>query len=428
MNELLERIGYRTSGFILLALTAGLALFGAWTIYAAVFRWMAVADLRECQLSILGRDRVAALAAAKDAALAQPHDAVAVLPSLDLARDADLKVLDRLAARARPGQRDTLQAGAGLGLALHGKPVPSLAGDDGALLAYLATLAGSTGAAPPTLPGDAPPHRGILALALLRRFQAAWTGGNAAAIRDAAGPLLLLDPRQPDAGRLRVLLLVLASRPGSIPPNALGAQLASQIPEGGPRLVLLRQLCRLSPAHLAELCANIPADQQSSEERAAGLTATNGRLDDQVKAVLLKPDEDVLRTLLPRALSEGRSDLARPMVALLRGDHRQPYEAPLAQAEGDLDTLVRLGGDATALQPRISVPLIANGRMSFQLACTAGVIPHAEVEVRLDGRVLASDKVTRYGSLVVVELGGATTTPYEVRLAGKVVASGKLGP
>ncbi len=143
--------------------------------------------------------------------------------------------------------------------------------------------------------------------------------------------------------------------------------------------------------------------------------------------MLLKPDEDVLRSLLPRAISEGRIDLARPMLALLRADHRPPFAIALAQAEGDLDALVRLGGDAAALQPRITSPLIANGRMAFHLATASGVIPHGAVEVRLDGRVLAPDKITRYGSLVVVELGGATTTPYEVRLADKVVASGRLG-
>ncbi len=430
MNELFARIGYRTSGFILLALTTALAVFAAITIYGAVFRWMAVADLRDCQLSILGRDRVAAAAAAHDAAQAQPHEAVAVLPARDQARDEDLRTLDRLAAKARAGQRDALRAAAGLGLALHGKPPGDLPGDDGALLAYLATLSGSGGnggAAAPKLPGDSPPHRGILALALQRRFQAAWTSGNASAIRDAAGPLLLLDPRQSDAGRLRLLLLVLASQPGSIAPLALGTQAAGMIPDSAVRLLLVRQLCRLSPAHLPELAAIIPAELQTSDEHAAGLIAVTGRLEDQVKSVLARPDEDILRNLLPRALSEGRLDLARPMLALLRADHRPAFELALAQAEGDLDALIRLGGDAAALQPRISNPLIANGRMSFHLASAAGVIPHAAVEVRLDGVALAGAKVTRYGSLVVAELGGATTAPYEVRLAGKVVASGRLG-
>lgn len=427
MNELFARIGYRTSGFILLGITAILALFAGTTIYAAVYRWMAVADLRECQLSILGRDHAAALAAARAAAQAQPGDAVAVLPSLDLAREDDLRILDRLMAKARPAQRDTLLAGAGLGLALHGQPAGDIPGDDGILLAYLATLAGSGGAAAPKLMGDAPPHRGILCLALLRRFQAAWNSGNASAIRDAAGPLLLLDPRQSDAGRLRVLLLVLSRQPGAVPTTALGAQIASLVPELQARLALLRQLGRLAPEHLPELSAIIPADQQSAEERASGLLAATGRLDDQVKAVLIKPDEDVLRNLLPRAIGEGRLDLARPMIALLRADHRPPFETALAQAEGDLATLVRLGGDATALEPRITAPLIANGRLSFHLATTSGVIPHAAVEVRIDGLALAPDKVARYGSLVVAELGGATTTPYEVRLAGKVVASGSLG-
>jgi hypothetical protein len=427
MNELFARIGNRTSGFILLAITAGLAAFAGMTIYAAVFRWMAVADLRECQLCILGRDHAAALAAARAAAQAQPGNAVAVLPSLDLARDEDARTLDRFLARARAPQRETLLAGAGLALALHGKPAGEVPGDDGALLAYLATLAGNPAAPPPMLAGDAPPHRGILSLALLRRFQAAWTLGNAAAIREAAGALLLLDPRQVDAGRLRVLLIVLAGQPGALSPTALGAQIASLVPEGGARLALLRQLGRLAPAHLPELSAIIPPDQQSAEERAAGQLASTGRLDDLVKAVLLRPDEDVLRSLLPRALGEGRLDLARPMLALLRADHRPAFEAALAQADGDLATLVRLGGDATALQPRITTPLIANGRLSFHLATASGVIPHAAVEVRIDGRALAADKVARYGSLVVAELGGATTTPYEVLLAGKVVAGGRLG-
>ncbi len=428
MNELFARIGYRTSGFILSGFAALLVAFGLWTMVSAVFRWMAVTDLRDYQLATLGRDRAGAAAEAQAAAQAQPRDAVCVLPALDLAKEEDQRTLERLLAHARPGQRDALQAAAAFGLALRGKPPGEVGGDDGALIAYLPTIAADGGAHAPKLPGERPPHRGILAQVLLRRFQATWTAGVAASIRDAAAALLLLDPRQPDAGRLHAILLVLSARPASFPPGSLNAQLSSLVNDSVARLTLVRQLIRLSPAHAADLSAVIPPEQQSAEERTSGSLTANGRLDDQVRAALTTPNEGIMLALLPRVLSEGRADLARPLIAQLRNDLRPPFATALAQAEGDLDTLVRLGGDAALYQARISAPLIANGRMSFHLSCAAGIIPHAPVEVRIDGRTLSADKITRFGSLVVAELGGATTAPFEVRLADKLVASGKLAP
>ncbi len=193
---------------------------------------MAVADLRECQLSILGRDHAAALAAARAAAEARPSEAIAVLPSLDLARDEDLRAASTAPRRQTrgPGQRDALSAGAGLGLVLHGKPPGDVAGDDGALLAYL----GTPSPAPAVrrhlkLAGDvhrtaASHHRPRPAAALPVRHGRAATPPPIR--RTPPAPCCCSIPARAMPAGLRVLLLVLSSQPGAIPPNVLASQIA----------------------------------------------------------------------------------------------------------------------------------------------------------------------------------------------------------
>lgn len=425
MRELINKLGTRSSGFTLMAIAAGLAACGAGLVMTSIWRWEAIDSLDTYHLSLFARAGKDALEAAREAAQDMPHEATAVLPSLDLSHDEAVQTMTRLVPRAGPGQRRLLEVADGLAQVLHDKAPADIPGDDGILLSYLAALPKTGPSAAPALGNGSPPQRGILALALQRRFAAAWAAGDAESVRAACGPLLLLDPRQPDAGRLRILLSVSDTATSS---DRLRAVFQEGLPDAAARVAFIRQACVLWPHRLPDLVALIPPEQLTVEERQSSLTSISGKLDDQVRNAVSHPDQDIIDMLLPRAIAMGRVDLARQLFNLLHADRKAPHELALATLEGDLPTMLKLSGDHPELIPRISTPVIANGRMSFHLASPSGFIPHTRIDVRIDGKPLSDDKVLHWASLVTVDIGPSSGRPYEVRLGDRIVASGKLPP
>jgi hypothetical protein len=422
MMALLDRLGARTGGIILLVVAAVLGLLAAWIAYGAINRWQTASSLEDWRLDLLARDDSAAHQDAQDAA-ATRGDAAAVLPSIDLASEADAQLLETLAARVPARQREAVRTVAALAAARRGATAASAPGTDGVLIAHLQRL-GKDGPPPALELGhDDPPHLATLAVVLARQFQAAWAAGAVDAIRQAAGPLLLLDPRRKEAPALR---LILAATDSGYPGPQL-AQLITAIPEQGERLALVRQLCRLSSAHTLDLVKAIPPDKATAEEQQRGLLGSESQLEPLVKKALATPSEPVSEALIPRCLAEGRGDLARQLIALLRADRKPPFELALASAEGDLAAVARLAGDKPELAPRISPPVFADGQFAFHLSTTSGLIPRTPVEVRVKGQPVPAGRIQRFASLVLVHATLAAGDAYEVRLGDRVIGSG-VGP
>ena len=424
MIPFLAQLGSRTAGIILLALSAIVTLSAAWLIWSSIARWEAIASINAYHIAILARADKDAQTLAREAASELPQNPVTALPMLDLSRDQDAQSLARLSVQATARQRHLLETAAALSEVLAGRPPGDVTGDDGVLLRYLAALPRSGPAAAPTLTDGDPPQRGILALTLQRRFRAAWAAGDGDAVRAAAGPLLLLDPRQPDASRLRAILY--AADP-QITPTRLQTAITDALSDIKSRVAFVRQLCVLLPKRSADLVAIIPAGQQTPDEHRLGASTNTGTLDEQVRFAIDHPDQALVETLLPRALALGRGDQARLLFNLLTADRKPPFALAVATLEGDVESVIALSGDLPELHPQISPPIIADGTMTFQLATPSGLLPHARIDLRIDGRPVSESAISRVASLVSVNIG-TMKGPYELRLGSRLVASGKLTP
>ncbi len=423
MMQIIDRLGARTSGIILLVAGGILGLSAAWIAYGAINRWLTADSLSDWRLDVLARNTEAARQDARDAADSTRDDATAALPAIDLASDTGAKTLETLTARVPSRQRAAVQTVTALAAAMHGAAAGNAQGNDGALIANLLQLAKG---GPPTaleLSADEPPHLATLAVVLGRRFQAAWATGEVETIRAACGPLLLLEPKSRSAPALR---LILAATDPDFPSNAMST-LVSAVPEQGERIALVRQLCRLSSAHAAELLKAIPADKQTAEEQQRMLPGGN-QLEPLVQKALAAPAAPGGDLLITRCLSEGRGDLARKLIAQLPAERRQPFELALATAEGDLAALAKLAGDAPELAPRISAITAGAGQFSFQLSTGSGLIPRTEVAVLINGQALPAGRVLRFASAVVVLAELKPGDAYEVRIGDRVVGKGSASP
>jgi hypothetical protein len=423
MMALITRLGVRTSGIILLTIAGVTTAAGVGLIVTSIWRWQAVVSLESYHLSLFARDAHQASQAANEAAQAMPGFATALLPALDLSSTDGEQRIARLIPRSPAAQRRVLEAGDGLAQVLLGKAPPDLPGDDGQLLGYLATLPKNGPSSAPALTSDAAPQRGILSLVYIRRFQAAWAEGAAETVRAASGPLLMLDPKQPDAGRLRCLLY--ASDPAT-PSARLRSVLSEAITDRLARTLFIRQLYRLWPARMADLLAEVPTEALTADERLYSAVTSSGGLDDQVRNAISHPDQGTIGALLPRVLAIGRLDWAHTLISLLPPERRPEYDLAVATLAGDLDAVITIGGDRPDLHPHITAPVVAQGHMAFHLATSSGFIPRGHVVVRIDGKPLSDDKVQHWASLVNADIGTAAGLPYEVRLGDRVVANGQL--
>jgi hypothetical protein len=426
MRILVERLGLRPTGIILMVLAAGLLVIALLVAWSAVARWQAIAALSAAQLERLGGDEQSARRDLHEAAEDLPTAPETALPGVDLTDEGAAGRLEALRPRVPVRARADVDTVLALSRALRGQDAGvEVAGSDGALLAAIRQTA-KADATPAKLAFDAdlPPHLAILQAALQRQFRAVWLAGDAEAIRRSAGPLLLMAPGAPDAARLRLILTALGPPGETSVLHSLGGAIAN-IDE---RLALIRALLRLAPvkAH-DQLISLIPPERQLPEEQEAALLGTSAPLDQQVQKVLATPTPAALRALLDRALQAGRTDLAKQVLAKLPADAQQPVLVQLATADGDLDALVRLLGDQPDLQLCISPVVVAGGHAAFHLATASGLVPRTGVQIRLAGKEVDAARLQRLGSLVIVDVG-TTAAALEVRSGQKVVATAQVTP
>ncbi len=426
MRILIERLGLRTTGIILMVVAAALLVIALLVAWNAVARWQAIAALSGAQLARLGGDEQSARRDLREAGDDLPTLPTTVLPGVDLGDESAAGRLESLRARVPARDRHDVDTVLALHRALRGQDAGvEVAGSDATLLTAI-RLTAKADAAPAKLTYDAdlPPHVAILQAALQRQFRAAWVAGDGEAIRRSAGPLLLMAPTAPDAPRLRLILTALSPTVDASVLHAAGGAIGNL----DERLALIRALLRLAPVKTHDqLISLIPPERQLPEEQEAALLGTSTPLDQQVQKVMASPTPAALRALLDRALQAGRTDLAKQVLAKLPADAQQPVLVQLATADGDLDTLIHLLGEQPELQLRISPVVVAGGHAAFHVATASGLVPRTGIQIRLAGKDVDPARLQRLASLVVVDLG-ATTGALEVRYGQKVVASAQVTP
>jgi hypothetical protein len=426
MRILIERLGLRTTGIILMVLAAALLVIALLIAWNAVARWQAIAALSGAQLARLGGDEPSARRELREAGEDLPTLPATVLPGVDLGDESAAGRLEALRARVPARDRHDVDTVLALHRALRGQDAGvEVAGSDANLLTAI-RLTAKADAAPAKVAYDAdlPPHVTILHAALQRQFRAAWLAGDGEAIRRSAGPLLLMAPTEPDAPRLRLILTALGPTVDASALHAAGGSIGNL----DERLALIRALLRLAPVKAQDqLISLIPPERQLPEEQEAALLGTTTPLEQQVQKVLASPTPAALRALLDRALQAGRTDLAKQLLAKLPADAQQPVLVQLATADGDLDALIHLLGEQPELQLRISPVVVAGGHAAFHLATSSGLVPRTGIQIRLAGKEVDPARLQRLASLVVVDLG-ATAGALEVRYGQKVVASAQVTP
>jgi hypothetical protein len=425
MTFIFDYLGPRLSGIILQVIGAGLMLMAALSVWGSIVRWEAADSIESYHLNRLSNNEEQALKDAKYAASVLDREAVTVIPSINLESDSDLKLLDTLLSRHLPSaQRADIETVQAFSRTLRGQVAPQkVGGSDGILISHLQAI-GKGGAAPwPNLQKSEPPHESILLAALRRQFAAVWLAGDAKAIQQMAGALVLAEPRGRDADQLRLLL-------GALLPYEAArlSNLASQMPNLDERITFIRQLSLLAPERRSALMALIPGEKKLPDEK--NLLPNEGpvSLESEVKYAGDHPKEESLMALIPRCVREGRLDLAKSLIPYLRTETRPPFEIAIAVAEGDLSTVLRLSPNQPDLIPRISPPMLVAGSLNFHLSTDSGFVARSPVTIIFGNRLLAAEKIKRYGSLFAIDVGEAKSGTLEVRLGSRVIFAGQVAP
>ncbi len=436
MNEffdrLIDQIGARTVGIVLLVIAAGMLVLAGLNGYAGVNRIFAANALHDARMHALAGERTDAQRAAREARDWLDNDADVLFAGIDLVDPSAGAALESAIPRVPARQRADLEGVLALHRALHGKaPGDGASGGDALAIRALSELTKTGRTTAPVFTADAPPHRVTLALLVQRQFTAALDSGDAAAICKTAGQVILLLPRHPDVKSVHALLRGL----DPLADTPLVRNDLEQIPTADERLRVNRLIALLAPGRASLLAEAIPQAQRTPAELAltkAILGASNAGGGETLESIVVKalrsPDEPQLELLIPRAVREGRLDFAKRMTGLLRLERKPPYELMIADAGGDLVEMMRLGAGQPQLTLKASTPLVAGGRASFHLSNAAGFVPRGAIELRLDGLPLSAEKVARLGSIISVEVGAGGSPKLELRVGSTVIFSTQVVP
>jgi hypothetical protein len=213
-----------------------LSLSAALLAWNGIQRWLAVNDTVAAQ-GLVQRGRIAdARELARAARTRVPEEAAPALLACDLAKSEDLDRLAAMAPRLKShADRTALLATVGLGRTLLGKAADiDLDGSgDARLIAAIAAVRAGRTPGGLTADGETAPHLGVLRIALAELLRDAWQRGDAVAVRQHAGRLVLLAPRAPEVQLCQLLVMagdstaddkdfvsLVASLPGDVQPQA----------------------------------------------------------------------------------------------------------------------------------------------------------------------------------------------------------------
>ena len=390
----------RILAYSLMAGGAICLVWAAFVTWGGITRWFAVSNLREAQVLAQSGDLDGAHQAGRSAAEWLPGSAVTVLAATD---PADPAAVDRLTAAAR-GQnatdRTALAAGAG---AILGRVPDGLDVGPGDL-PFLQALA-SKQPGPVTRDPDQPPHEAVLAAWAAGRLTAAWLAHRRTDVYEAAGTVLLLAPRHPQAADLTLIVTALAPQ---APRKAELIKVAAEIPDAERRRWLGRHLLALAPER----------NELRMLGGAVGAVASDDAALDAVVASAKAAPEAITDGAIIACLQAGKPDLADELIAL----------APVGRkaALSKLQSLVT-GGDFTADPAQISPPIAAGEDLTFHLSNRAGALPTGRITVTIGQTEIPSDQVRRQGTLICVPLRVRGRQDLRITYDGAVVFAANLG-
>lgn len=258
---------------------------------------------------------------------------------------------------------------------------------------------------------DGAPSMAALALGLHRRLQAGWAFGDRAMVHQAAGALLLLQPRRQDAAELAAVVAATGNGPASTL-----VMRAMAIDDGKRRRELMEQLIPLAGPHRDD-CARLALDLEKKADPAADLAQRITAGGDPAAQV-----EEALRL--------GNHELALKAASRLPADRRDKMRYRIALSSGDVGILLDEAKGRPEAVLRLGKVNRINGWIVAQFSNDDGFVPRGGLTVRLDGVSPDMGDVVLRGTQIAVRPNPvrAKAAMFEVVHARKVIAKGPVLP
>lgn len=414
----------RVHGLLLLSGAAVLLLSALLIGNGAINRWRAVVAVQSYHLAHLGSHDGEAGEHATAAAALLPDDAATALAAIDPAAPNATDELDLLARRVPARQRSLVQATMAFAAVLAGKAAENtIEGADATLLKHLAQLGRGEQAAFPILSQGDAPSMAIYSRTAQAHAQAAWNAGKADALRSSLAVLALLRPQHHEIAEIRAVLAAVTPECDKV--RVLEA--VSQINTNP--TAWARRLAVLVPARAPLFLGLIPANQRSSEElQQLNLGGVDGEtLQAAVERAITAPGDAVMVATFLRCVQENQLDLAAKLVDKAPAGIKRDLQIALAYQRGDFLTLATIDPKRTDLKPQNTAPIRQAGRLSFHLASLTGLTPQVGgLNLRIDGKPVAPERIKRWGSLVMVDHPGAGDLQLEVKMGDTLISAGPV--
>jgi hypothetical protein len=397
------RLDARPLGILLIVIGAVLAMIAVLITWRTVDRFRVNWALTDWHGMVMLNDLPGQRSAARDAGLLWPGHPAVALAAIDLAAPG---AAEQLAAIPAAGSAASArEAATAINAALNGKEVTG-GGSDVALAKVIARPDGPW----PTTDRSSPPFKSTLGAALAARLASAWKAGRADDLRHAAGGLLLLYPRHPDAPELTLICAALdpdAERSLQAIPSAGG-----QIGDAARRIQLARALYALAPESkpLATLAFGGITDPEV-------LARKRLEEDASLAASSKTPDQ-----VLIRLAQAGRFDLATPLIAKLEPRRQAPFAGMAALTNA---TLATIPADPRA-KPLISRPVTRSGLIAFHITNRFGGSFTDPVVIVIEGKEIPPELVKRMGSLIWSEVAKTGAGDVAIRLGSETLFAERL--
>jgi hypothetical protein len=391
----------KSVAFGLLACGLGCLVASGLIAWGGFNTWLASGYLAAANSKAANGDRDGARAAARSAMEIMPRAPAAVIAAADLSTPANADILVALMHGASANERATLAAAAALasGKAPDGGEANA---SDTALFAAIASKAPG----PVTLSKDAPPHRAVLATWAATRLSAAFAAKRPDDVWQAAGTLLTLAPKHPQAPELLVICAALAPT-GVAKPALIAAVAALSDRERSERLGVA--LLTLRPER-NELRILLPGGVSDPATEAANALVRE-------VAILKAKPATIHEGAIIRCLQADKPDLADELIATAPATAQATFRAMTGLLDGD-------SFDNAPAQ--VSPPVIVAGQLSFHLTNALGALPRKKITIRIGTTDVPSEAIFRFGTLITVPLMINGSQDVTIRYDGTPVFAANL--
>jgi hypothetical protein len=257
-----------------------------------------------------------------------------------------------------------------------------------------------------------------------RQVQVVWPTGDRQSVAAAVGMLMLAAPFHPEKPRMQLIAGVLNPETQA---NMMGS-LSNSVSDPAIRAAMLKRLMQLAPERTAQLVPYVPEASLTDADREQAMLSSTESVDVLAGRLGMTPSQVVVEALITRCLSEGRSDLAKQLIARLPADQQAAYRLDLALAEGDFATVASVAGDRTDLIPQITTPMLVNGRVVFHFATPSGLMPRPVFAVKSGGIPVGAERIHRLASVVTIDLPAGSSANIEIAMGDRTLFIGEVKP